>query len=77
MFHGRKPQQFVTIPVAVMAAAIAMVVAGCASAPPVQETKMVWPPPPLPARIKFVRTITSEKDLSGRGDVLARTSRRS
>lgn len=38
---------------------------GCATAPPPQqETKMVWPPPPLPARIQFVRNIASEKDLS-------------
>lgn len=25
---------------------------------------MVWPPPPLPARIQFVRTLTSERDLN-------------
>ena len=45
--------------------ALAFVLAGCASAPPpAKETKMVWPPPPLQARIQFVRTITSEKDLT-------------
>ncbi len=42
----------------------ASLVAGCATAPPapVQE-KLVWPPPPLPPRIKFVRSITSIDDL--------------
>jgi DNA-binding beta-propeller fold protein YncE len=43
---------------------IALLMAGCASAPPpVEEQKMVWPPPPLPARIEFVRNITSMDDL--------------
>jgi len=38
---------------------------GCATAPaPVKEAKMVWPPPPLAARIQFVRSIISEKDLT-------------
>ncbi len=46
-------------------AALLAILAGCATAPPPpKETKMVWPPPPLPARIQFVRTITSEKDLN-------------
>jgi DNA-binding beta-propeller fold protein YncE len=29
-----------------------------------EEKKMVWPPPPLTARIQFVRNITSERDLN-------------
>jgi DNA-binding beta-propeller fold protein YncE len=55
---------------AVLAAAIVAAVAttllsGC-GAPAVkpQEARMVWPPPPQPARIQFVRTITSERDLT-------------
>jgi DNA-binding beta-propeller fold protein YncE len=37
---------------------------GCASAPPApEEPKLVWPAPPLPPRIEFVRSITSEDDL--------------
>jgi len=56
------------IGVATFAAIVATmfsVLAGCATAPaPQTETKMVWPPPPLPARIQFVRNITSEKDLN-------------
>jgi DNA-binding beta-propeller fold protein YncE len=45
--------------------ALAMtLVAGCASPPPKpEEPKLVWPPPPLPSRIEFVRSITSEADL--------------
>jgi DNA-binding beta-propeller fold protein YncE len=42
----------------------AALVAGCASAPPPkEEPKLVWPAPPLPPRIEFVRSITSEDDL--------------
>jgi DNA-binding beta-propeller fold protein YncE len=45
--------------------ALAFALGGCASAPPpAKDVKMVWPPPPLPARIQFVRSITSEKDLT-------------
>jgi DNA-binding beta-propeller fold protein YncE len=37
---------------------------GCATAPPApKEEKLVWPAPPLPPRIEFVRSITSEDDL--------------
>jgi DNA-binding beta-propeller fold protein YncE len=51
--------------VAAVVVALAVLLAGCASAPPAsKETKMVWPPPPLPARIQFVRAISSEKDLN-------------
>lgn len=54
-------------PAALAAAALAtlvLAVGGCASAPPapVQE-KLVWPPPPMEARIQFVRSIASEDDL--------------
>jgi len=52
----------------VMAGALlsaAAMLAGCASAPPPkEEPKLVWPAPPLPPRIEFVRSITSEKDLN-------------
>jgi DNA-binding beta-propeller fold protein YncE len=42
----------------------AALVGGCASAPPPkEEPKLVWPAPPEPTRIKFVRNITSEDDL--------------
>jgi DNA-binding beta-propeller fold protein YncE len=41
-----------------------VLVAGCASAPPpVEEPKLVWPAPPEPPRIQFVRSITSQEDL--------------
>ena len=43
--------------------ALMLVLAGCATPPPVEETKMVWPAPPLNARIRFVRNIVSEQDL--------------
>jgi DNA-binding beta-propeller fold protein YncE len=47
-----------------MAAILTFVLAGCATPPPpVEETKLVWPAPPLPTRIRFVRSITSEQDL--------------
>lgn len=41
-----------------------LVLAGCAGAPPApEEPRLVWPAPPLPARIQFVRNIVSEDDL--------------
>jgi DNA-binding beta-propeller fold protein YncE len=62
--NGAGTSAAVGVAVATMMA-FAVILAGCASAPPPpKETKMVWPPPPLPARIQFVRTITSEKDLT-------------
>lgn len=38
--------------------------AGCATAPRKEEpVRLVWPPPPLTARIEFVRSIVSDADL--------------
>ena len=52
--------------IAAFATLALMGLAGCGTAPvKVEEKKMVWPPPPQPARIQFVRNITSERDLSG------------
>jgi len=49
---------------AVTLALATLLVAGCASAPPpVEEPKLVWPAPPEPPRIQFVRSITSQEDL--------------
>ncbi len=48
---------------AAMTAIGMLALAGCATPPPVEETKLVWPAPPLAARIRFVRSITSEQDL--------------
>jgi len=55
--------------VAAMGAALALAAValtpGCGTAPvKTDDKKMVWPAPPLPARIKFVRNITSERDLN-------------
>ena len=49
---------------AAIAVVITLLAAGCAAPPPkVEETKLVWPPPPLKARIQFVRSIYGEQDL--------------
>jgi DNA-binding beta-propeller fold protein YncE len=50
--------------VAVMAGA--MLLAGCAGArkaPQTEPQRLVWPAPPQPARIQFVRSLVGEKDL--------------
>lgn len=48
-----------------VALVVVALAAGCGTAPAkTEEARMVWPPPPLPARIRFVRNITSERDLS-------------
>jgi len=49
---------------AAIAVAVTLFAAGCAAPPPkLEETKLVWPPPPLTARIQFVRSIYGEQDL--------------
>ena len=35
----------------------------CATAPPQEQVRLVWPPPPLTTRIEFVRSIVSDEDL--------------
>jgi DNA-binding beta-propeller fold protein YncE len=40
--------------------------AGCAGAPPAQAGGWVWPDPPMPARVKWVRTLRSPSDLAPR-----------
>jgi sugar lactone lactonase YvrE len=40
-----------------------LVFAGCATAPKEEPVRLVWPPPPLTARIEFVRSIVSDEDL--------------
>src|SRR5262245_65754435 len=44
-------------------AIVGLLLAGCATAPKKEETRLVWPPPPLKGRIEFVRSIISDKDL--------------
>ncbi|MBI3375190.1 MAG: SMP-30/gluconolactonase/LRE family protein [Betaproteobacteria bacterium] len=47
-----------------IAAWLLVVLAGCVTAPPPAETKrLVWPAPPLPTRIEFIRSIFSEEDI--------------
>jgi DNA-binding beta-propeller fold protein YncE len=51
------------VPLAALASALSLL-GGCASPPPKpEEPKLVWPAPPLPPRIEFVRNITSQDDL--------------
>jgi len=46
--------------------AAAALAAGCASAPPKPSDSWVWPAPPDPPRVKYVRTIRSPLDLEPR-----------
>jgi len=43
---------------ALVACTMSSVLSGCATAP--ETKKLVWPPPPLQARVEFLRTISSE-----------------
>ena len=47
----------------ILCAGCLIVFAGCATAPPNEPVRLVWPPPPLTARIEFVRSIVSDEDL--------------
>ena len=42
---------------------LAGIISGCATAPPPEEIRPVWPAPPETARIEFIRSIASDKDL--------------
>ena len=47
-----------------LACVLPSMLAGCAAQkPPEPEKKLVWPEPPDTARIEFIRSITSDKDL--------------
>src|SRR5262245_3286474 len=47
-----------------LAVAVGVIAAGCAAAPPAPETpRLVWPPPPAPARIEFVQSLATGEDL--------------
>lgn len=47
-----------------IAAGLLVVLAGCATAPQEEMKRLVWPAPPLPTRIEFVRSLTSDKDIN-------------
>jgi DNA-binding beta-propeller fold protein YncE len=50
---------------ACLAASLAASAAGCASAPTKPSREYVWPLPPDPPRVRWIRTITKESDLGG------------
>jgi len=43
--------------------ALLLVVAGCATVQKEEPERLVWPPPPLAARIEFVRSVISDEDI--------------
>ena len=49
--------------ISVIVVATLLVISGCATAPPPQMERLVWPARPLPTRIEFVRSIFSEEDI--------------
>jgi len=49
------------LPVSILINVFVLILTGCASAPEkMQQTNLVWPPPPQQPRIEFVRTISNE-----------------
>ncbi|MBE0603703.1 MAG: hypothetical protein IH611_08750, partial [Deltaproteobacteria bacterium] len=58
---------------------LAGILAGCAVAPPrpgdaAGDARPVWPPPPAPPRVEFVRSIGSPADLGVRPSFLDRVA---
>ncbi len=48
----------------VLTTIVSLVLGGCATTPQEEEqARLAWPPPPLTARIQFVRSIVGEQDL--------------
>lgn len=45
-------------------AGLLLATAGCATVQKKGPVRLVWPPPPQPARIEFVRSVVSEEDLN-------------
>lgn len=48
----------------ILSAGLLLLLAGCATTQAPEEKKLVWPGPPLPTRIEFVRSIYGEKDVT-------------
>jgi len=48
----------------ITAIALLLTLAGCATAKKEEPVRLVWPPPPLAARIEFVRSVISDEDLN-------------
>lgn len=47
----------------VISAGMLVMLASCATTPPVEQVRPVWPAPPEVARIEFVRSLTSDEDM--------------
>ncbi len=60
MESGRRAGRVTALAVS---AALVVLLASCATAPPPEMKRLVWPAPPLPTRIEFVRSLFSEADL--------------
>jgi len=61
---GRLAAAFALFAWLVPGLAMLALVSGCATQQKAQEvTQLVWPPPPQPPRVKFVRNIVSDEDL--------------
>ena len=48
----------------ILGAGLLLLLSGCATAPKEDSIKLVWPAPPLPKRIEFVRSIYGENDIN-------------
>ncbi|RME26317.1 MAG: 6-bladed beta-propeller [Deltaproteobacteria bacterium] len=59
-------------PMAALIALVTMSAAGCATGKVEKKVEMVWPLPPDPPRIKFIRSVSSSDDVAGGGTTLDR-----
>ena len=56
---GQRPRRWTWV----VAVGLLLFSASCATAPKPEVQRLVWPPPPVTARIEFVRTVVSDENL--------------
>ena len=60
---GKSPRKSGRSILGVLSVGILIALAACATAPKIEPFRPVWPAAPLPTRIEFLRSLTSDEDM--------------